>query len=137
MADTVLVNSNFTAGIFGRTFTRLAARGIRPGVLYPSLDTSLFDGLVGGQRSASDDFIFLSVNRYSRPKNLPLAIRALARLRATTEAKVRLIMVGGYDSRVEENVEHLRELQARIYFHAFFQAEFCGLERSSVVVEAA
>jgi len=109
MADIVLVNSKFTAGVFRQTFSRLA---VTPTVLYPSLDTKAIDSLQGQRLRPQSEFIFLSVNRYSRPKNLPLAIRALATLKSTTEgSNAKLIMVGGYDSRVEENVEHLRELQ--------------------------
>jgi len=116
MADIVLVNSNFTAGIFKQTFTNLAESQVQPSVLYPSLDTSLFDQVNGSDKAKSDpkqEFVFLSVNRYSRPKNLPLAIRALARLKASLPdfSRVKLIMIGGYDSRVDENVEVLRELE--------------------------
>lgn len=35
-ADLILVNSNFTAGVFGQTFKRLAAQGVQPAVLYPA-----------------------------------------------------------------------------------------------------
>lgn len=36
-SDLILVNSNFTAGVFGSTFARLVARGIKPAVLYPAV----------------------------------------------------------------------------------------------------
>lgn len=116
MADLVLVNSNFTAGIFKQTFTNLTNKEIQPEVLYPSLDTSLFDQPNDGKKAKSDprqEFKFLSVNRYSRPKNLPLAIKAVARLKASLpdSARVKLVMIGGYDPRVEENVEVLTELE--------------------------
>lgn len=35
-ADLILVNSNFTAGVFGQTFKRLAVQGVQPAVLYPA-----------------------------------------------------------------------------------------------------
>ena len=54
MADLVLVNSNFTAGIFKQTFTNLANKQIQPEVLYPSLDTSLFDQPNDGKKAKSD-----------------------------------------------------------------------------------
>ena len=44
MADIVLVNSKFTAGVFRQTFSRLA---VTPTVLYPSLDTKAIDSLQG------------------------------------------------------------------------------------------
>jgi len=43
MADSVLVNSEFTASTFGSTFTRLEARGLHPAVLYPAVDFHQFD----------------------------------------------------------------------------------------------
>lgn len=36
-ADLILVNSNFTAGVFDETFSRLSRQGITPAVLYPAV----------------------------------------------------------------------------------------------------
>lgn len=36
-ADLILVNSSFTAGVFGQTFKRLAAQGVQPAVLHPAV----------------------------------------------------------------------------------------------------
>ena len=107
-AHIVLVNSLFTKTVFRDTFTRLSH--VSPQVLYPSLAMHMFDG--GGRRpeSVADDpgvTTFLSINRYERKKNIGLAIRAFSRLR---ESRSRLIVAGGYDSRVRENVEHYQEL---------------------------
>ncbi|KCV69435.1 hypothetical protein H696_03864 [Fonticula alba] len=67
--------------------------------------------------------IILSINRFERKKDLALALRALAgyhkvagrldadRAGADPRRPV-LILAGGYDSRVSENVQHLRELAA-------------------------
>lgn len=52
-ADRILVNSKFTAGVFCRTFRRLYARGVRPGVLYPGVDPDL--GSFSDAWSGSDD----------------------------------------------------------------------------------
>jgi len=106
LAGTVLVNSNFTRAVFGNTFTRL--NHVEPQVLYPSLATEMFD--VEGSRPGSlegDMVTFVSINRFERKKNIGLAIRAFARLQGE---KARLIIAGGYDSRVSENVEHYEEL---------------------------
>ena len=54
MADIVLVNSNFTAGIFKQTFTNLTEGQVQPSVLYPSLDTSWFDQVNGSEKAKSD-----------------------------------------------------------------------------------
>merc|ERR1719312_2236968 len=50
---------------------------------------------------------FLSINRFERKKNIGLAIRSLARL---GNLRARLVLAGGYDNRVTENVEHFKEL---------------------------
>ncbi len=72
-------------------------------------------------RASAPDFVFVSINRYERKKNLPLALRALAALRAELQAapataalwpRVHLVMAGGYDARVAENVGHYAELVA-------------------------
>ncbi|CAH2067842.1 unnamed protein product [Thlaspi arvense] len=43
MADMILVNSNFTASTFAKTFERLHARGSRPAVLYPAVNIAQFN----------------------------------------------------------------------------------------------
>jgi alpha-1,3/alpha-1,6-mannosyltransferase len=59
--------------------------------------------------------VFLSINRFERKKGLSLALRALAELRASDDpVDVRLVLAGGYDARLPENVEHLAELRAEV-----------------------
>ncbi|XP_077381969.1 alpha-1,3/1,6-mannosyltransferase ALG2 isoform X1 [Festucalex cinctus] len=119
MADMILVNSHFTAGTFRETFQSL--KGVQTDVLYPSLNTHTFDqpptesqGL-WGLLPEGTSHLFLSLNRYERKKNLGLALRALAALRGALppgrRAGVHLVVAGGYDERVSENVEHYGELQ--------------------------
>lgn len=60
----------------------------------------------------------LSLNRYERKKNHFLALETMALvLKRTTDekerGKLRLVIAGGYDDRVAENVQHLRELEQR------------------------
>jgi alpha-1,3/alpha-1,6-mannosyltransferase len=58
--------------------------------------------------------VLLSINRFERKKGLPLALRCLAELRRTMGASgalVHLVLAGGYDPRLAENVEHLQELR--------------------------
>ncbi|KAK5922356.1 alpha-1,3/1,6-mannosyltransferase ALG2 [Pseudochaenichthys georgianus] len=126
MADMILVNSKFTAGIFSETFSGL--RGVQTDVLYPSLNTSTFDqqstearGLEGLLPEGTS-CMFLSLNRYERKKNLWLALEALSALRsllpAGQRAGVHLVVAGGYDDRVTENVQHyteLKELAAQLH----------------------
>ena len=84
MADTLLVNSKFTASIFRHTFKTL---DIEPAVLYPSLNTDKFDSLIavheskeGNVKSQTKTVHFLSINRYERKKNLPLAIHSFGEI---------------------------------------------------------
>lgn len=118
MAHKVFVNSIYTGSVFKSTFKRLQ---IKPEVLYPSINTDFFDKTrivsverVLDRKLPDDSIILLSINRYERKKNLSLAIKALAELEkfltAEVYKKVYLIMAGGYDKRVEENVEHHLEL---------------------------
>jgi|TARA_B100001540_G_C15516079_1_gene510330 alpha-1,3/alpha-1,6-mannosyltransferase len=59
--------------------------------------------------------MFLSINRFERKKNLNLALRAYALFRKNTAAsgssKSRLVIAGGYDERLKENVVYLSELK--------------------------
>ncbi|KAI7806820.1 alpha-1,3/1,6-mannosyltransferase ALG2 [Triplophysa rosa] len=117
MSDRILVNSQFTAGVFQQTFPKLA--NVHTDVLYPSLNSAAFDGEVEGLSGLIPEgrsFLFLSINRYERKKNLPLALQALAALKARLSAGewecVHLVMAGGYDERVAENVEHYEELRS-------------------------
>ncbi len=122
MADEVLVNSKFTAGVFHSTFKSLAH--ITPTVLYPSLNFTSFDQPASPLEDVIPpqiEHVFLSINRYERKKNLPLAVRAFASLLEALDpfqcAKVHLVMAGGYDDRVVENREHYLELRALAESH--------------------
>jgi len=118
MAHKVFVNSIYTGNVFRNTFKRLR---IQPEVLYPSINTDFFDKTrivsierVLDRKLPDDSIILLSINRYERKKHLSLAIEALAELEKllTKEIykRVCLIIAGGYDKRVEENVEYHLEL---------------------------
>ncbi|KAG0077567.1 Alpha-1,3-mannosyltransferase-like protein [Podila epicladia] len=115
MADTIVVNSKFTAEIFKQSFKTLHQV---PEVLYPSIQFDKFDRKVDPSLAEirvlqSDRINFLSINRYERKKDINLAIHAFSRLLVENEqerAHLRLIIAGGYDTRVAENVEHHQEL---------------------------
>lgn len=118
MAHKVFVNSLYTCSVFKNTFKRL---NIEPEILYPSINTDAFDKTrivslerVLDKKLPVDSIVLLSINRYERKKNLGLAIEALAALEKYLTGddykRVYLIMCGGYDKRVEENVEHYLEL---------------------------
>lgn len=115
-ADGILVNSKFTRRIFKETFRSLS---VMPAVLYPSLNTKHFDNFNPADTEVehtfeADSIVFLSLNRYERKKNLPLALQAFKGLEAQVGRvkfeKCLLVVAGGYDRRVVENLEHYEEL---------------------------
>lgn len=130
-SDSIVVNSDFTKGVFGEAFPAL--RGRSPKVVYPCVDTTAAatapeppaGGLWGGKK------VFLSINRFERKKGVELAIRAYAGLTAAEREDTRLVIAGeppalplptasqpasalthtpprtgGYDPRVPENVSY-------------------------------
>ncbi|XP_058057220.1 alpha-1,3/1,6-mannosyltransferase ALG2 [Anopheles bellator] len=116
-ADSILVNSKFTSRVFKETFKRITTD---PDVLYPSLNTRFFDETPVCEsdqvvKVPVDAFVFLSINRYERKKNLPLALHSFKALQEKVAPsvwnKLYLVMAGGYDDRVLENVEHYDELE--------------------------
>lgn len=118
MAHKIFVNSIYTRNVFKLTFKKLH---LEPEVLYPSINTAFFDKTrtlslerVLDKKLPDNSIILLSINRYERKKNLSLAIETLAYLKEYLTKqdyeRVYLIMAGGYDKRVEENVEHYLEL---------------------------
>lgn len=112
MCDILLVNSEFTAETLRSTFKNVKCK---VHVLYPPVDTDVsksvdvseVSGIVGDSR------FFLSVNRYERKKDLPLVIEAFSDfMRVTKRKEVKLVVAGGYDTRLPENVDHFTELNA-------------------------
>lgn len=133
LADRVLVNSDFTRGVFGQTFQTLSARGIVPEVLYPAVSIpseKLIKKMSKEWRKClpqevvtlmNEKAVFLSINRFERKKNIGLAIKALGVLHqelqkiGTVKDKLPgLVVAGGYDVRLAENVEHLQELECLV-----------------------
>ena len=98
-ADIIYVNSNFTSGVVRQEYGNIPTK-----VLYPCVDTSRQVA-----RTPSKTPLYVSLNRYERKKDHALAIKALAEvIKELPEAK--LVIAGGYDDRVTENVEHYKEL---------------------------
>ncbi|OQR67129.1 hypothetical protein BIW11_13702 [Tropilaelaps mercedesae] len=114
LADLVVVNSRYTEKVFRQTFPRLD--NTRLEVLYPTVNLSLYDTPMQGDLNdiplmKSSRITFLSLNRFERKKDISLAIKALAYVISHGEADVHLIVAGGYDNAVAENVEHFDELR--------------------------
>lgn len=116
-ADKIFVNSEFTQGVVKKTFKKLK---IETEILYPTVHTEFFDKTkilplerVIEAKLPKNSFIVLSINRYERKKDLHLCIEAMSILQTLLRKdfeSIYLIMAGGYDKRVEENVEHYLEL---------------------------
>lgn len=101
-AKCVLVNSQFTLLKFEEAFKTL--NSMKPEILYPGVH---IDNT--GNNNNNNHSILLSLNRFERKKDLHLAIEAYYQCH---QAEIKLVVAGGYDQRVTENVEHLQELQA-------------------------
>ncbi|XP_028738605.1 alpha-1,3/1,6-mannosyltransferase ALG2 isoform X2 [Peromyscus leucopus] len=144
MADRILVNSQYTASVFKETFKSLSH--VNPDILYPSLNIGSYDLAVPEKIDdlvpKGKQFLFLSINRFERKKNLPLALSALVQLRGRLTSqdweRVHLFMAGGYDDRILENVEHYKELkkivqQSNLERHVTFLPSFSDRQKISLL----
>lgn len=112
----IYVNSYFTRYIFNSTFPLLNEYDFftQPSVLYPCIDENVqlnpdVDKLI--KKKFSKNQYFLSVNRFERKKNIELAVESFSEfLKINPNSKEKLIVAGGYDTLVSENVEYLKEL---------------------------
>jgi alpha-1,3/alpha-1,6-mannosyltransferase len=123
-ADSVIVNSNYTLSVFRNTFKSLGKVPVE--VLNPAIDLSKFGATNASPREVKtvedpvdvkeldkSTIVFLSINRFERKKNIQLAVRAFAVLKADVpQLPTKLILAGGYDLREAENVEYDLELRA-------------------------
>jgi len=144
MSDRILVNSQFTRDIFYGSFKRLQSEPVE--VLYPAINFSQYDSVAPANTLdgiVPDNWrhVILSVNRFERKKNLPLALYALAQLREKLGSEFRdigLVYAGGHDERVRENVEHANELQRiakqlGLEDHVCFVKSFTDVQRSALL----
>ncbi|KAM0458517.1 hypothetical protein ACHAPV_005909 [Trichoderma viride] len=119
-AQAVAVNSEFTKGVVARTWPRLKEK-VDTKVVYPCVDTTVKEDnssgsdeeLLGGSHK-----IILSINRFERKKDIGLAVKAFAAIPEDLRRGVRLVLAGGYDPRVAENVEYHTELEALASSHS-------------------
>lgn len=144
VSDTIVVNSTFTKSIFHQTFTNLSH--IDPGVIYPCVDVKdvLKDNEAGDREFLefmNGKKYFLSINRFERLKNIGLAIKSFAKLLETlpeNSKPPKLILAGGFDSRVRENVEYLTELQSLCdslkLIHYTFRGKLVLMPQSTQVI---
>ncbi|KAB8234553.1 GDP-Man:Man(1)GlcNAc(2)-PP-dolichol alpha-1,3-mannosyltransferase [Aspergillus alliaceus] len=113
-SDAVVANSRFTRGVIRGVFGEGLLGDVR--VVYPCVDTDTGSGEGGVIEKGKEGLlwggkkILLSINRFERKKDMGLAIRAFHGLGVEGRKGVRLVVAGGYDSRVQENVLYHREL---------------------------
>ena len=113
-ADKVVANSRFTRGVVREVLGGGVVGDVR--VVYPCVDTKRevagvaeAEGKEGGELWGGKR-ILLSINRFERKKDMALAIRAYHGLGAEKRQGTRLVVAGGYDNRVQENVHYHKEL---------------------------
>lgn len=97
-ADRVVVNSAFTKGVVQGLWPGLGGKERGVGIVYPCVHTEKSDG----NRSIEDENeemwkgkrVLLSINRFESKKNIGLAIKAFAGLKAKDREGVRLVIAG-------------------------------------------
>lgn len=112
-ATSIAVNSAFTKSVVTAQWPSLAASR-KLDIVYPCVDVS--DKPTETAKDGDDTLtwqdtnIILSINRFEEKKNIALAIRAFAGLPKRARTGVRLVLAGGYDPRVVENVVYHQDL---------------------------
>jgi alpha-1,3/alpha-1,6-mannosyltransferase len=107
-SDTIVVNSGFTKSVFAEAFPSLKHRN--PGVIYPCVDTSATETKGDEELLWKGKKVLLSINRFEQKKDVALAVRAYAALSLAERKDARLVIAGGYDARVAENIATYTEL---------------------------
>ncbi|KAG1819808.1 glycosyltransferase family 4 protein [Suillus subaureus] len=113
-ADLILANSKFTARVTKSHFSSLRHQ---LKVVYPGINIAAYTSPIDPSDSdilqvASQRRTLLSLNRFEMKKNAALAIEAFAILRNKdpSTSNVRLVLAGGYDPRLEDNMRTLKSL---------------------------
>ncbi|KAL6357365.1 hypothetical protein LRP88_07524 [Fusarium phalaenopsidis] len=113
-SSAVAVNSGFTKGVVERTWPNLK-KHVETVVVYPCVDVEAKEKEDAGEDGGvvfKGEKIILSINRFERKKDIGLAIKAFAAIPEAERKGCRLILAGGYDHRVSENVQYHAELEA-------------------------
>ncbi|KAJ7197270.1 mannosyltransferase [Mycena pura] len=121
-ADVILSNSNFTARVFASYFPSIRRT---PTTVYPGINISAYETLIDASdpdiaNVSSETPTLLSLNRFEKKKNVALAIASFASLRARLSElpKMRLVLGGGYDPRLEDNRQTLSALIDLVRSHS-------------------
>ncbi|KAJ3927417.1 MAG: alpha-1,3-mannosyltransferase ALG2 [Lentinula lateritia] len=114
-ADVILANSKFTGRVFKDHFPSIQQI---PEVVYPGINIAAYeateDSITDSDVAAilSDQPTLISLNRFEKKKNVALAVEAFARIRTQepSASNLRLVLGGGYDPRLEDNMLTLYSL---------------------------
>jgi alpha-1,3/alpha-1,6-mannosyltransferase len=157
-AKIIVVNSKFTQNVFRNNFKIISKLRSLPSIIYPSIDLKDYDSYnvkkedlatVRGLESLSSKNIkeykfIVSLNRYENKKNLSLAVETFinfmdyVNIRNPDERKKHiLIMAGGYDEGLNENIEVYQRLKAYDFQdfteNVFFLKNISNQERSIIL----
>lgn len=129
--DKILVNSQFTKKILFTTFPSIR-KGIVD-VLYPAVRIDSHFSLNSNLSPSFPPFV-LSLNRFEKKKNIKLALESQRGL------SVPLIIAGGYEGRIKENVDYLIELRSwcnlnKISHQTIWRTE-CDSENINLILKA-
>lgn len=143
-SDIVLANSAFTARVYAAAFPSLARETrLRPRVVYPCINLDAYqmevadveDSKLQGIQSSRPTFV--SLNRFERKKNVALAIDAFKIYKEDFAPKdgsrPRLVIAGGYDSKLPDNVETLNHLRGLCFKHELSHATLDAASSNSDV----
>lgn len=148
-AHKVVCNSSFTRGKVRDSFWILS-RVASVEVLYPPVEDIAASQVVEAHATAlaytGGQPFFVSLNRYERKKDVGLVIRALRHLQSTGTGRlktghVKVVIAGGYDDNVAENVEYRKELEeeafaAGVSDEVVFRTSVSDSERAALLTQA-
>ncbi|ODQ68489.1 putative asparagine-linked glycosylation protein [Nadsonia fulvescens var. elongata DSM 6958] len=115
LSDLIVVNSKYTRTIFHETFKRIMTVQ-DPEVVYPCVDVNTDQKPVDTRITQlfGSYKVILSINRFERTKNIDLALESFSLLKNESNfSELKLVISGGYDNRVIENVQYLAELMKK------------------------
>lgn len=109
-ADSIVVNSGFTKSVVEKQWPGMTKKKELE-IVYPCVDVSPpKESKEDNDLEWRDKNIILSINRFEEKKNIELSIKAFAGLPKRAREGVRLVVAGGYDKRVQENVIYHQDL---------------------------
>jgi len=133
--DMIVVNSRFTGGMVKTVFPSMKKRTLK--IVYPCVDTTIAEKSQDRYRQSiwPNKKVLLSINRFERKKDVALAIKAFAGLDAVEKQGVRLVIAGGYDMRIEENVSYHEDLKTLASSLDLSHATFQNFDKTTPVTE--